>query len=59
MTLENLWFDFNSTHSSIAGQDNEVWKNKTFKKLFKVATLCNRAHYEKGRDITLNSLYLF
>lgn len=45
MTVTNIWFDLNSRPAMDAFYQSEVRKSKTFKKLYLVAALCNRAQF--------------
>lgn len=62
MTVTNLWFDMTSRPGLDAFYQESVKKSKTFKKMYMVAALCNRAHFsveideEEVDDATLEKM---
>lgn len=51
MTVENLWFNqVGYKAEMVNAKKDDFWKNKNFKKLYKVAALCNRSFIERDDE---------
>lgn len=52
MTVENLWFNLTPYAADVVlGKREGFLKYKSFKKLFKVASLCNRSFIERDEKL--------
>ena len=51
MTVENLWFNQVGYRAEmVSGKKEDFLRNKNFKKLYKVAALCNRSFIERDDE---------
>jgi len=51
MTVENVWFNLVGYRADMVSAKREDFiKNKNFKKLYKVAALCNRSFIERNEE---------
>jgi magnesium-transporting ATPase (P-type) len=51
MTVSHLWYDFHShNRDRLTERKSVAFKNESFNRLYRIAALCNRAHWEEDPD---------
>jgi magnesium-transporting ATPase (P-type) len=55
MHVEHVWFDYHSHSASrITDRPTQAFKSVAFNSLYRVAALCNRAHFEEDPDAVVD-----